>query len=69
MELHICELGEIKWHRYEGEGSLSVQKQTGEKERGLIKVGIELVQGEISRDHGLGNKKYGECQFLLCKQP
>ena len=32
IEVHVCELGEIKRHRNGGEGTLSVERQKGEKE-------------------------------------
>ena len=36
--MHVCELGEIKWHNHGREGILSVERQRGEKERGVVKV-------------------------------
>lgn len=43
--------------------------ETAERNRGCGNVIFYVDKKKTSLDHGLGNKNYVECQFLLRKQP
>ena len=64
-EVCVCELGEIKWQCKHGAGERLSWGNKRKRKRGCGLVVLYLDKRKTSPDHGLGNGKYGESQFLF----